>query len=178
MTKIKYKPGLLWITGLSGSGKTTISEIIYSKLKKKYSNIILLDGDVLRNKLNIKKLNSYSNNYRTKIGLKYVNICNRYVHEKKKFVIIATMALILKVQNEYKKIKNNFDVFLDVPIKELRRRDPKNLYKKFKNKQISNMVGLDIKFDKPHNPSLYIKWKKNLTALKISNKILKLIKND
>ncbi len=178
MTKIKHKPGLLWITGLSGSGKTTISEIIYNKLKKKYSNIILLDGDVLRKKLKVKTLNSFSNNYRKKIGLKYVSICNRYVNDKKKFVIIATMALILKVQNEYKKIKNNFDVFLDVPIKELRRRDPKNLYKKFKNKQISNMVGLDIKFDKPHNPSLYIKWKKNLTALKISNKILKLIKND
>lgn len=35
MTKIKHKPGLLWITGLSGSGKTTISKIIYNKLKKK-----------------------------------------------------------------------------------------------------------------------------------------------
>ena len=48
MKKIKHKPGLLWITGLSGSGKSTISKIIYTKLKKKYSNIILLDGDVLR----------------------------------------------------------------------------------------------------------------------------------
>ena len=61
MTKIKHKPGLLWITGLSGSGKTTISEIIYNKLKKKYSNIILLDGDILRKKLKVKTLNSFSN---------------------------------------------------------------------------------------------------------------------
>jgi len=178
MTKIKHKPGLLWITGLSGSGKTTISKIIYNKLKKKYSNIILLDGDVLRKKLKVKTFNSFSNNYRTQVGLKYVNICNRYVNDKNKFVIIATMALILKVQKEYKKIKNYFDVFLDVPMKELRKRDPKKLYKKFANKQITNMVGLDVKFDKPYNPSLYINWKKNLTALKISKKIFKLMKND
>ena len=39
------------------------------------------------------------------------------------------------------------------------------------------MVGLDINFDKPNNPSLYIKWKKNLTAFNISKKIIKLIKN-
>ena len=54
---IKKKiPGLLWITGLSGSGKTTISLMLKKKLSKKYSNIVLLDGDVLRNKFKIKKL--------------------------------------------------------------------------------------------------------------------------
>ena len=40
------------------------------------------------------------------------------------------------------------------------------------------MVGLDIKYDKPNNPSMHIKWKKNMTALKISKKILKLIRNN
>ena len=83
MKKIKHKPGLLWITGLSGSGKSTISKIIYTKLKKKYSNIILLDGDVLRKKLKIKKTGSFSNSYRTKIGLKYVKVCKYYVTNKK-----------------------------------------------------------------------------------------------
>ena len=178
MKKLKHKPGLLWITGLSGSGKTTISKIIFQKLKKNYSNITLLDGDLLRKKLKIKLSGTFSNDYRTKVGLKYVNICKRYVHYKNKFVIIATMALINKVQNKYKKIINNFDVFLDVPLKELKKRDPKNLYQKFDNKQINNMVGLDIKYDKPKNPDLHIKWNKNLTALNISKKILNLIKND
>jgi adenylylsulfate kinase-like enzyme len=62
-------------------------------------------------------------------------------------------------------------------LKELKRRDPKNLYKMFRNKQISNIVGLDIKFDKPINTSLNIKWNRNLTAIKISKKIINLIKN-
>ena len=178
MKKIKHKPGLLWITGLSGSGKTTISKIIHKKLKDKYSNIILLDGDALRNRLKIKPLGSFSNKYRLKVGLKYVSLCKRYVNNRDKFVIIATMALISKVQIEYKKIKNSFDVFLDVPVNELKRRDPKGLYKKFKNKEINNMVGLDIKFNRPKNPSLDIKWKKNFTASQISKKILKLVEND
>ncbi len=178
MKKIKHIPGLLWITGLSGSGKSTISKMIYAKLKNRYSNIILLDGDVLRKKLKIKKLGSFSNSYRTKIGLKYVKVCKDYVNDKEKFVIIATMALISKVQIEYKKIQNNFDVYLDVPIKELKKRDPKGLYKKFKNNEINNMVGLDIDYDKPYKPSLYIRWKKNMTAINISKKILRLIKND
>ena len=72
MKKIKHKPGLLWITGLSGSGKTTISKMIYYELKKKYSNIILLDGDILRNKLKIKKADHFLSNSRTKIGLAYI----------------------------------------------------------------------------------------------------------
>ena len=178
MKKNKHKPGLLWITGLSGSGKTTISKLVFKELKKKYSNIILFDGDKLRNKLKISSSPSFSRNNRKKIGLKYVSLCKKYVNEREKFVIIATMALILKVQNEYRKITNHFDVFLDVPIKQLKKRDPKNLYKKFENNEIKNMVGLDVKFDKPKKPSLYIKWNEDYTALKISKKILKLIEND
>ena len=175
MKKKKHKPGLLWITGLSGCGKTTVSEIIYHNLKKNYSNVIFLDGDLLRKKLKIKKQNSFSNKSRERVGLKYVNLCSRLVNDKGKFVIIAVMALIQKVQIEYKKIQNNYDVFLDVPIKELKRRDAKGLYKKFKNKEIKNMSGLDIGYDKPYKPSLYLKWKRNMTPLKISKKILKLI---
>ena len=178
MRKKKHKPGLLWITGLSGSGKTTISKMVYKELKKNYSNIILLDGDKLRDKLKIKSSSSFSYSYRTKIGLQYVNYCKEFVNYKNKFVIIAVMALISKVQKQYKKIQNTFDIFLDVPMNELENRDPKKLYKRFRNKEIKNMSGLDSKFDIPKKPSIHIKWKKNLTAYKISKKLLKLISND
>ena len=83
-----------------------------------------------------------------------------------KFVVIAAMALIGDVQKEYKKIKNNTDIFLDVPINELKKRDPKKLYKKFFAGQIKNMAGLDLKYDIPKKPSLFIKWNKSLTKKK------------
>ena len=172
MQKKKHKPGLLWITGLSGSGKTTISKMIYKNLKKNYSNIILLDGDKLRDKLKIKPSGSFSYSFRTKVGLQYVSHCNEYINYKNKFVIIAVIALISKVQ-QYRKLKIIM-MFLDVPMNVLEK-GIKKLYKRFRNKEIKNMSGLDLKFDKPKKPSLHIKWKKNLTAYKISRKILKLI---
>ena len=63
-----------------------------------------------------------------------MKLCKSYITNKKKFVIIAAMALISKVQIEYKKIQNNFDVYLDVPMKELKR-DPKGHIKSLKTRK-------------------------------------------
>lgn len=174
MIKKRKSSGLLWVTGLSGSGKSTISLRIKKILSKKYSNIILLDGDILRRKLKIKKSNFFTYQKRKILGLKYVALCKKLI-KNNKFVIIAVMALVKDVQKSYKKIKNNKDVFLDVPINELRKRDPKKLYKKYFEGKIKNMAGLDIKYDIPKKPSLFIKWNKAVTKRKILNKILKLI---
>ena len=164
---------MLWITGLSGSGKTTISLKLKKILSKKYSNIVLFDGDALRKKLNIKNSIFFTYKKRKTLGLKYVKLCKEFV-EKDKFVIIAAMALIKDVQVEYKKIKNNMDIFLDVPIKELKKRDPKKLYKKYYNGEVKNMAGLDLKYDIPKKPTLLVKWNKTLTKQNIIKKILKL----
>ena len=94
--KVNVNPGVLWITGLSGSGKTTISKLIYNQFKKKYKNIILLDGDTIRKKiLNIPK-SKFSYKSRKNIGLRYARICKKYVRGNK-YVIIAVMALIKDV---------------------------------------------------------------------------------
>ena len=85
------------------------------------------------------------------------------------------MALITKVQNKYRKINNTKDVFLDVPLNELVKRDPKKLYEKYFEKKVRNMVGLDLKYDIPKSPSLFIKWNRNLNKIKIVKKILKLL---
>ena len=120
--KKKIKPGVIWITGLSGAGKTTLSKILYKKLKINYSNIKLLDGDVLRKKLNIKNKKSFTYNSRKKVGIKFSKICREY--EKKNFlVIIAVMVLIEDVQtwNE-KNLKNYLDIYLKVPLYILKKR--------------------------------------------------------
>ena len=112
MIKKQKKPsGLLWITGLSGSGKSTISLQIKKILSKRYSNIILLDGDILRKKLKIKKKLFFTYQRRKILGLKYVELCKKFIYNDK-FVIIAAMALIKDVQRSYKKIKNTSVLFL------------------------------------------------------------------
>ncbi len=174
--KIITRPGVLWITGLSGSGKTTISKLIYAELKKKYRNIILLDGDNLRKKILDIPKSQFSYKGRKSIGLRYARICKRYI-KKNKYVIIAVMALIKDVQTWNKKnLKNYTDVYLNVPLKELKKRDPKKLYKMFEEKKIKNLAGIDLKYDIPKKPKIYINWKKNNSPKNFAKKIIKRIK--
>tara|TARA_B100000965_G_scaffold406631_1_gene446722 strand:- start:8951 stop:9487 length:537 start_codon:yes stop_codon:yes gene_type:complete len=171
--KLNLQPGVLWITGLSGSGKTTISKILLAKLKKKYDNIILLDGDKLRKTLKIKKKGTFNYNQRKKMGLIYAKICKSYL-KKDYFVIISVMALIKFVHQWNKKNLINYkDVYLKVPLYILKKRDPKKIYEKFRLKKIKNVAGLDLKYDVPKKPSLQIIWNKKLTPQKITNKIIK-----
>ena len=168
--KRKIKSGVIWITGLSGSGKTTIASLLYKKMKEKFSNIKLFDGDKLRKKLRINNTNnSFTYASRKKIGLKYSKICKKY--ENKNFlVIISVMALISSVNKWNKKnFKNYFDVYLKVPLYELKKRDPKKLYRKYYLKKVSNVAGLDLNYNEPLKPKVKITWKKNLTANKITN---------
>ena len=173
--KKKITPGVIWITGLSGSGKSTVAKIIVSKLKKKYSNILFLDGDNLRKKYKIKKKNSFDNNSRKKIGLFYAKLCQKYSKEGK-LVIISVMALLKNIHNWNKKnITNYKDVFLDVPIYELIKRDPKKIYKNYFEGKFSDVAGLDLQYDIPKNPFIGIKWNKSMTKNKIAKIIMEKI---
>ena len=57
-------------------------------------------------------------------------------------------------------------------MKELKRRDPKKIYSKFEKKEISNVAGLDLKYDIPKTSSMKIRWKKSFSAQKIAKKII------
>lgn len=175
--KKKIYPGVIWITGLSGAGKTTISKILYDKLKLEYSNIKILDGDLLRKKLGINhSKKSFTKYSRKKIGLKFSKICKEY--EKKNYlVIIAVMVLIKDIHTWNKKnFKNYFDIYLNVPLKILIKRDPKKIYKRFFQNKIFNVAGLDLKYDVPRKPFLEVKWKKNLSAKNIALKVFSKLK--
>jgi len=174
MLKKKPKPGVLWITGLSGAGKTATGDLIYKQLTKKYIKIKRLDGDLLRKKLKLNRhKKTFTLSHRKKNGLLYSKICKDY-EKKGYFVIISVMALYNEV---YKKNSKSFDnyieVFLKVPIKELIKRDPKKLYKKFFQKKIKNIAGLDLKFDEPKNCKIKIVWNRKLSPALAKNKIIK-----
>ena len=72
-----------------------------------------------------------------------------------------------------KLIKNYHEIFLDVPLKELKKRDPKKIYYNFKIGKIRNVTGLDLKYDKPLYPEKIIKWNKKLSRFDV----FKIIKN-
>ena len=144
-----------WITGLSGSGKSTLSRNLADLIRKEYKNVVLLDGDNLRVILDSQ---SFTNKDRLNLSYKYSQTA-KMLSDQGIHVIIAVMALFNEVQLwNRKNILNYVEVFLDVPMNELERRDPKGLYLKYKQGLIKNMVGLDLKAEFPQNPDFHFKW--------------------
>ena len=147
-----------WITGLSGSGKSTLSSSLAENIRKQHKNLVLLDGDKLRLIFNSQ---SFNNADRLNLSYQYAQTTKMLLDQGIN-VIISVMALFHEVHLwNRKNISNYVEVFLDVPLHELERRDPKGLYQKYKKGQIKNMVGLDIKAEFPKNPDFHFKWEKN-----------------
>ena len=145
---------VIWITGLSGSGKTTLALKLTSMLRKQQKMVINLDGDMLRKILVEPKREkaSYTKNARLKLARQYSRLC-KLLSEQDVWVLIATIFLFSEVHSWNRQhLANYFEVFLDVPISELRRRDVKGVYKSFSGNGSGNIVGLDLNFDTPISP--------------------------
>ncbi|MBF97342.1 MAG: adenylyl-sulfate kinase [Pelagibacterales bacterium] len=151
---------VIWITGLSGSGKTTLALQLTSILRGKEKAIVNLDGDILRKTLldPKKEKQSYTANDRRQLAQQYGRLC-KLISDQGFWVLIATISLFREVHAwNRQNISNYFEVFLDVPMAELRRRDTKGIYRAFSNNGNGNIVGLDLKFDKPVSPDWHEKF--------------------
>lgn len=166
--------GVLWITGLSGSGKSTIAKMVLKELKKKKIKAIHLDGDELRNTLSsIPIPDCFKREQRKNIGLFYSKL-SFYIASQNNIVITSVIALQKEVLMWNKKnIPNYNQVFLNFDIEDIIKRDPKKMYKNFFKKKIRDMYGLDMKYYKPRNSQLELKSKDNLSKKQITDKIIK-----
>jgi len=143
---------VIWITGLSGSGKTTISKNIYTTLKSKYIHTILLDGDVIREVLN----HSYGYTLEERLkGAKQIHGLCKLLEQEGMIVVCATMSLFHEIQELNRKTFSDYcEIFLDVKISELYMRDKNSLYSNAKNGLEKNVVGIDLKYESPISPEL------------------------
>lgn len=142
---------ILWFSGISGVGKTTIANFYKKNFKKK---LIHLDGDQFR-KLFSNDL-KYSLKDRDKNARRLISFVDYLAHQK--FNIIVSANLTSEKYRKLCKMKftNYVHVFIDAKFSSLMKRDYKKLYRKsFKNK-IKNIVGVDIKFKKPKDYDLII----------------------
>ena len=145
------KKGILyWITGLAGSGKTTIGNMLYYEIKKKESNTVILDGDIFKNIS--KEISGYSYEDRKKRARMYSNICKILVDQGIN-VVICTIAMFDEIREwNRNNIEKYIEVFLDVDIEVLLKRNKKGLYSDNKN----NVVGIDVEVEFPKNPDIII----------------------
>lgn len=152
---MKQAKGVLyWITGLSGAGKTTIGNYLYYVLKQRQDNVILLDGDIL--KTIVADSCSYTIEDRHNRAFKYARLC-KTLTDQGMVVICCTIAMFDDVRQWNRDNNRGYvEVFLDVPMDVLKKRDQKGLYSSVAKGQVKNLSGVDLNVEFPKNPDITI----------------------
>jgi adenylylsulfate kinase-like enzyme len=161
---------LIWITGLSGSGKTTVGRELYLQLKSQYSNFVFLDGDSFRDILGNDL--AYTPKDRLENAKRIHRMC-KFLISQDINVVCATMSLYKEVHElNREKIKNYFEVFIECSMEELIKRDQKGLYAAAIKGDRSDVVGINLGFDMPENCDIIIE---NSKKSDLNSKVAKIL---
>jgi adenylylsulfate kinase-like enzyme len=168
---------VIWITGLSGSGKTTLANEVASLIRKSGGIVTLLDGDELREVFGAVAPNekNHGREGRIKLSMQYSYLC-RMLAEQGITVVIATISLFQEV-HEWNRayLPDYFEVYLKVPIKELRRRDPKGIYRRFDAGELKNLAGLDLPIDEPREADLVFEFSPERSVSELANQLIRIL---
>lgn len=165
---LNQKGFILWFTGLSGSGKSTIATLVERRLHEEKKLTYILDGDNLRHGLN--KNLSFSKEDRVENIRRTSEVCNLFLD----LGVVTLVTLISPYLKDREALKERFkekfiEVFVDCPIEICAKRDPKGLYKKASAGNIENFTGYDSDYEAPVNPDIIIKTNENSVEKSIGN---------
>jgi bifunctional enzyme CysN/CysC len=152
----KQRPAIIWFTGLSGAGKSTIASLVEQRLHARGHHTMVLDGDNVRHGLN------------RDLGFteadRVENI--RRVGEVAKLMVESGLIVICSFISPYRAERDMvrgiveagefIEVFVDTPIEDCIARDPKGLYAKAKAGQLKNFTGVDAPYEPPENPEIHL----------------------
>ena len=172
MSKFKFKKNkgiVFWVEGFSGSGKSSLAKSSLKGISKIFGKTIYVSGDSLRR---IFDLHGYKKSDRTKNSHRFSNFI-KFLQNQNINVIYTVVCLNHKARSIYKKkLSNFFQILLDADInKIIRFNKKKKVYKKKKN-----IVGLDIKAEKPLNPQVVINNDFNRSETKLAKELVDKIK--
>ncbi|MGI9528061.1 MAG: adenylyl-sulfate kinase [Weeksellaceae bacterium] len=152
----KHNSFLMWFTGLSGSGKSTIANVVEQELHKKGIKTYILDGDNIRKGINNDL--SFSPEDRTE------NI--RRIAETANLMVDAGLVVLAAFVSPYKKDRENIksivkdvnfvEIYVNTSLEECEKRDVKGLYKKARAGEIKNMTGISAPYEVPEDPDVEI----------------------
>lgn len=151
---------VIWITGLSAAGKTTLGRLVVGALRERGEPVVLMDGDELREAL--ASTANHSAAARLELAHKYSRLA-RLVASQGVTVVVSTVALFHEIhQWNRENLPGYFEVYLKVSLDELRRRDPKGIYCRYDQGELKNVAGLDMAVDEPKRPNLTIEYQPGL----------------
>jgi adenylylsulfate kinase len=152
----KQKPCIIWFTGLSGSGKSTIANALEEHLYANGNFTFLLDGDNVRHGLN--KDLGFDDVSRVENIRRIGEVAKLFVQSG----TIVLSAFISPFQSDREAVRQLveadefIEVFVDTPLEVCESRDPKGLYQKAKAGQIKNFTGIDSPYETPNAPEIHL----------------------
>lgn len=168
------QPIVLWLTGLSGAGKTTIAKLVAEGLNASGRPAVLLDADELRAGLNSDL--GFSDSDRAENIRRIAEVANLF----SKAGIVAVVACISPLREHRQGCRRIFgserfiEIFVDTALPECMRRDPKGLYEKALRGEITNFTGLHSRYEPPDNPDIHIHTE-NVDPKKNANDIMEYV---
>mgnify|MGYP001972740685 CR=1 FL=1 len=153
----KHKPCVVWLTGLSGSGKSTIANTLELKLFALNFKTYTLDGDNVRHGLSHDL--GFSDADRAE-NIRRVAEVAKLMADAGLIVILAFISPFISERDYARNIiaNNEFvEVYIDTPLEICEARDPKGLYKRARSGQLKNFTGIDSEYQQPENPEITIK---------------------
>lgn len=146
---------LIWFTGLSGSGKSTVASALESKLYDMGKLTYLLDGDNVRYGLNSNL--GFTKEDRSENIRRISEVCKLFVDAG--LITIATFVSPFKEDRDRarKLLGDDFiEIYVDCPLEVCKKRDPKGIYKKAISGKIKNFTGIDSEYEVPHDAEITI----------------------
>lgn len=149
----------IWLTGIPASGKTTISILLKDYLQKNNMPVIILDGDEIRK--TVSKDLGFSPQDRKEHNRRVIEIAKLLV--KNNFTAIIPLISPYKETRDLarREIPNFVEVYVKASLDTCIKRDPKGLYQKAKNGEITNLTGLQSPYEEPENPEVIVDTEKN-----------------
>ena len=168
---------VLWFTGLSGSGKSTIANAVESKLLELEKHTYLLDGDNIRMGLN--KGLSFSETDRVE-NIRRIGEVSKLFVDAGVIVLTAFISPFVKDREQVRNLLNVgefLEVFIDTPLEVCESRDPKGLYQKARTGEIPNFTGISSPYEAPANPEIWLKTN-DLSVEEAASKVLAYLKEN
>jgi len=162
---------VVWFTGLTCSGKTTIAKEVKKILEEKGIDVELLDGDTVRDYI---KNKDFSKEGRNK-HLRYIALMAKLLAQRGVVVLCSFVSPYRENRDFARSICNNFiEVYVNTPLEICMKRDVKGMYKKALAGEIKGFTGVDDPYEEPENPELVIETQNESVAESAAKVIAKL----